>query len=96
MNFIKCISILTLSMLITFTLSALGEPMRLTEFSLMLKPSSLGGIGVFATHDIKKGSMIFDSPFSFRVIKIVEVPETLRHFCIYISDQEDYYAPKAD
>ena len=65
-----------------------GVFMEWTEFSFMLKPSPIAGIGVFATHDIPKGTHIFKSTFNLRKIKIQEVPEALRFYCILLNDQE--------
>lgn len=49
--------------------------MAWTEFSAILKPSSLGGIGVFATHDIPKNTKIFTGSFPTRIMKVKDVPE---------------------
>lgn len=59
-----------------------------TEFSFMLKPSSQGGIGVFATHDIPAGTQVFTEDFNLRTLKIKNVPTELIMYCIYISDEE--------
>lgn len=62
--------------------------MEWSEFSFMLKPSSLGGIGVFATHDIPAGTILFSPNFEIRTLKIKDVPEPLLQYCIYINDEE--------
>ena len=59
-----------------------------SEMSCMLKPSPLRGIGVFATHDIPAGAIVFTSTFEFRTLKVKDVPPALLRFCIYISDEE--------
>ncbi len=59
-----------------------------TEFSFILKPSLLGGIGVFATHDISAKSQIFKNYFKIRTLKIKEVPTDFIKYCIKISDEE--------
>ncbi|MBX9830455.1 SET domain-containing protein [Candidatus Babeliales bacterium] len=62
--------------------------MKWSEFSFMLKPSSLGGVGVFAVHDIPAGTLLFNKNFELRTMKIADVPEALRRYCIYTSDTE--------
>lgn len=64
------------------------QHMQWSEFSFMLKPSSLGGIGVFAIHDVKAGTHIFTTTFSLRTLKIENVPTDLRMYCIYLNDEE--------
>lgn len=60
-----------------------------TEFSFILKPSPLGGVGVFATHDIPAETQVFtDNNFNLRKLKIKEVPESHIKYCIYINDEE--------
>lgn len=62
--------------------------MNWSEFSFILKPSQLGGIGVFATHDIAAGTPVFTQEFNLRTLKIKEVPEELIKYCIYTNDEE--------
>ncbi|MFA6916498.1 MAG: SET domain-containing protein [Parachlamydiales bacterium] len=62
--------------------------MQWSEFSFMLKPSPLGGVGVFSTHDIPAGTHLFSSDFEIRTMKVKDVPASLRKYCIYISDEE--------
>lgn len=62
--------------------------MQWSEFSLVLKPSSLGGIGVFATHDIQAGEIILTNSFRLKLMKIKEIPEACLQYCIYINDEE--------
>lgn len=62
--------------------------MQWSEFSFMIKPSPLGGVGVFATHDIPKGTVLFDQNFQIRTMKIKDVPSSLIQYCIYISEDE--------
>jgi len=54
----------------------------------MLKPSSLGGVGVFATHDIPKGTHLFKTKYELRTLLIKDVPEPWLKYCIYINDKE--------
>lgn len=62
--------------------------MQWSEFSFMLKPSPLGGVGVFATHDIEKGTELFSNRHLIRTMKVKDVPPPLLQYCIYISDEE--------
>lgn len=62
-------------------------PKAVTEFSFILKPSSLGGIGVFATHDIEEGSKLFDLKFNARLIDLAQLPEPFHIYCIFISEK---------
>lgn len=62
--------------------------MQWSEFSFMLKPSLLGGVGVFATHEIPKGTHLFNQDFNIRVLKVKDVPSSLLQYCIYVSDEE--------
>lgn len=62
--------------------------MEWSEFSFMLKPSSLGGVGVFATHDIAEGTHLFKTPSALRTLPIKDVPKPLLPYCIYTSDEE--------
>lgn len=59
-----------------------------TEFSFVLKPSILGGVGVFATHDIPKGTALFSGKSSSMKRKISEIPPDFIKYCIFLSDEE--------
>lgn len=62
--------------------------MEWSEFSFILDASPLGGIGVFATHDISEGEQIFRTPFVPRVLKKKEVPNQFLKYCIFINEDE--------
>ena len=62
--------------------------MQWSEFSFVLKPSSLGGVGVFATHDIQAGTLLLTNGFGLKLIKIKDVPEAFIQYCIYLNDEE--------
>lgn len=62
--------------------------MQWSEFSFMLKPSPLGGVGVFATHDIPAGTPVLNQTFEIRTMKVKDIPAPLLKYCIYISDEE--------
>lgn len=72
--------------------------MSWSEFSFILKPSPIGGIGVFATHDIAKGTPIFqrELEFEIRIMKIEEVPAAFLPYCIYINDTECFCPKRFD
>jgi len=59
-----------------------------TEFSFVLKPSTLGGVGVFATHDIPKDTSLFSGSSSSRRMKTTEIPADFIKYCIFLSDDE--------
>lgn len=59
-----------------------------TEFTFILQPSILGGIGVFATHDIPMGTRLFSGIFAPRTMKSANVPEAFKKYCIYLNDEE--------
>lgn len=59
-----------------------------SEFSFVLKPSSLGGVGVFATHDIQAGDQILARAFKIRRMKVKDIPTELLKYCTYINEEE--------
>lgn len=59
-----------------------------TEFSCILKPSTISGIGVFAAHDIAKGAPVFTNKHPTRRMKISDVPPEFIKYCVYVSDDE--------
>jgi len=59
-----------------------------TEFTFILQPSPLGGIGVFTTHDIPMGTRLFSGRFSPRQMKSADVPDAFRKYCVYLNDEE--------
>lgn len=59
-----------------------------TEFSLILGASSLGGIGVFAVHDIPAGTMLSYKGHNIRILKVKDIPLEFIKYCIYINDNE--------
>src|SRR5258708_27921520 len=79
-------------LLVAFSSNAVnlqGElSMEWSEFSFILKPSPLGGVGVFAIHDILAGTHLFTSKFETRTMKIKDIPPPLLRYCIYTSDEE--------
>lgn len=63
-------------------------PMKITEFSLILKPTSNGGIGIFATHDIPAGTEVFSKMYNLRTMNPKHIPDELKKLCVLISDEE--------
>lgn len=59
-----------------------------SEFSWILKPSPLGGIGVFAAHDIPAGTLLFTKDDEMRILKVRDVPQEFIKYCVFISDEE--------
>lgn len=64
------------------------------EFSFVLKPSNIpdAGVGIFAVHDIAKGTKLALMPDGGerRKIQRKKVPEELQHFCIATEDDSLY------
>lgn len=67
--------------------------MQWSEFSFILKPSLLSGIGVFATHDIPAGTILCGTGLTTRTMKIKDIPADFVKFCIFIDD-ENCFVPK--
>jgi SET domain-containing protein len=59
-----------------------------TEFSVILKPSTVSGIGVFAIHAIPAGTQVFVGKFSPRKMEIKSIPPELIKYCIFLNDKE--------
>jgi SET domain-containing protein len=64
------------------------QRMTWSEYSFILKPSKLGGVGVFATHDIAKNTELFCSSFELRKAYSKDIPKAFLPYCIYISSDE--------
>lgn len=62
--------------------------MNWSEFSFILKPSPIGGVGVFATHDLPSGIPVFSGKFEPRKMKIKEIPAALIQYCVFLNDEE--------
>jgi SET domain-containing protein len=66
-----------------------------TEFSFILKPSAVRGIGVFATHDIPAGTRVF-ADFTPRKMNIKDVPPEFRSYCVFINNDECFCPERFD
>ena len=55
-----------------------------TEFSFVLKPSNIAGVGVFATHDIGVDTRLVMWPDNYeaRLLHENDIPKNLRHYCV--------------
>ncbi|MES2122317.1 MAG: SET domain-containing protein-lysine N-methyltransferase [Chlamydiota bacterium] len=58
-----------------------------SEFSAILKPSTISGIGVFAIHDIDIGVQVLPK-FSPREAKISDIPAEFLSYCISLDDEK--------
>ena len=67
--------------------------MKWSEFSCVIKPSPLGGVGVFATQDIPKNTLLFTNPFKIRLLKSKDVSAEFMQYCARIND-EDLLGPE--
>lgn len=56
-----------------------------SEFSAVLKPSPISGIGVFATHDIPQGTKILNH-LEYREYDLKSLPPELRKYCQFLSE----------
>lgn len=63
-------------------------PLQSSEFTFILKPSPIQGIGVFATHNIPKGALLFMGKFKIRLLKSKNVPTAFKQYCVYLNDDE--------
>lgn len=59
-----------------------------TEFSFILKPSQISGIGVFATHDISKGTILFSGTHVQRKLNRKDIPAEFLSYCVLLNDEE--------
>lgn len=66
----------------------MSDTPKWTEFSFVLKPSKLGGIGVFAAHDLPKDIEVLSGEYKPRTLKIKNVPPHLLIYCIYLNEEE--------
>lgn len=62
--------------------------MQWSEFSFIIKPSELGGVGVFSTHDITEGIVVFHHSFEPRILKKKNVPSDFHSYCIHVNEEE--------
>ena len=84
----RSLTILGLFLLFNTSYAQEESLVQTTEFSFILKPSPLGGIGVFAAHDIAAGTRALSGKFEPRTMKTKEIPEEFLKYCIHINDEE--------
>lgn len=84
------IIICTLSAAFFLALQSKDNFKPFSEFSLILKPSPISGIGVFATHDIAAGTSLLRPEHcdTVRTLKIEEVPAEFLKYCVMINALE--------
>lgn len=63
-----------------------GEFKEWSEFSAILKPSPIEGVGVFAAHDIKAGTKLFTVEYPEVEAHISEVPSPFLKFCPFVDN----------
>jgi hypothetical protein len=62
--------------------------MAWTEYSLILQPSCIGGVGVFTTHDIPEGTQLFKGDHTLRTLNPKDIPKPFLKYCIFLNDLE--------
>lgn len=67
-----------------------------TEFSFFLQPSNIKGIGVFAAHDIPKGTPLFQKKCTLRKFKTKDVPPVFVKYLIHIDDEYSFGPERFD
>jgi hypothetical protein len=69
-----------------------------SEFTAILKPSKIqnAGVGVFATHDIKKGTILFSSVNKMIIGLSDNVPEAFQKYIIDIDEEACWRPEKFD
>ncbi len=67
-----------------------------TEFTFILQPSALGGVGIFATHPIPMGTELFLGAFTPQKMKSKNVPEAFKKYCVYLNDEECFAPERFD
>ncbi len=88
MRFIICVLLIFCGNL-TYGMNSMSKNQTgecISEYSFILGVSKVAGIGVFATHDIPKGTMIFF--IEQKVSKIKDVPEKFLPYVVYLNDEE--------
>lgn len=81
-------------LLITYTHFIYGDEIMkekktdscITEYSFILGVSNVEGIGVFATHDIPKGTKVIF--ITNKKLKIKDIPKPFLKYVVYINDEE--------
>lgn len=59
-----------------------------SEFSFILKPSPLRGIGVFATHALSAGTVLFSGTHKVRTLHVKDIPQEFIKYCVLVNDEE--------
>ncbi len=77
----------TLIVLLSVATELRGDFMQWTEFSAILKPSEISGVGVFTTHELKAGTQVLPK-FNPKIRKTNAIPHEFIHFCIFLNEEE--------
>lgn len=85
---IAAISVLIYSNTLLNMKNNMKQNLQSSEFSFILKPSPIAGIGVFALHDIPKGAMVLHTKFKIRLLNTKEVPAELLSYCVHLNDEK--------
>lgn len=88
LNIVLLLSIINLLAFDLKKENTMKNSIQSSEFSFVLKPSPIAGIGVFAIHDIPKGAIVLTTEFRIRSLKTKDVPKELLHYCVYLNDEE--------
>ncbi|MBM3893390.1 SET domain-containing protein [Candidatus Dependentiae bacterium] len=64
------------------------EPLWRNEYSLMLRPSAVHGLGVFAVYDIPAGALLFNNTGCLRKVETKMVPVEWQKYCIHLNEHE--------
>ena len=73
-----------------------SEPVWRTEYSLMLQPSKVHGLGVFAVYDIPAGVLLFHHTSAPRRVETKTVPIEWQKYCIHLNEHESIVPEKFD
>ena len=66
------------------------------EYSLMLRPSAVHGLGVFAVYDIPAGVLLFHHTSASRRVETKTVPVEWQKYCIHLNEHESIVPEKFD
>ncbi len=58
------------------------------KYSFLLKPSTIEGVGVFITHAISAGTLLYKDKAEYEVNKIKDVHPEFIKYCLYLSNEE--------
>jgi SET domain-containing protein len=70
----------------------------ISEYSFILKPSNIAGVGVFAVHGIRKGIVLYKDWMTGwpRNLKIKNIPKEFQKFCVCKNTTECFCPERFD